>query len=111
MCTRPISAIQIMGEHMIIRIFSVQVKEGLEAEFEEKYKSISVPFMQSCEGMQEVRIGRPFESAVGRYVMVSYWVSQEHLEAALGDKWREAHIPAGMENYISSCGVEHFEEM
>ncbi|QLC24579.1 hypothetical protein HFP57_05750 [Parasphingopyxis algicola] len=96
---------------MIIRIFRACIKIGLEDEFEEKYRTVSVPFMESCQGMESVSIGRPTQWTPDDYVMVSEWTSLQALQDALGSAWHEAHIPAGMEHLIASCAVEHFERM
>lgn len=96
---------------MIIRIFKARIQPGMVEEFEEKYHTISVPFMQSCEGMREVVIGKPTTSSPDEYVMVSYWDSEAALADALGDGWSGAHIPSGMEHLIESCSVQHFARM
>ena len=96
---------------MIIRVFRVWIQPGNETEFEEKYRSISVPFMNSCEGMKAVSIGRPTEGDTDCYVMVSHWTSTNSLQASLGENWNEPHIPAGMEHLAEKCTVEHFEVM
>lgn len=96
---------------MIIRVFTVRIHPGMIEEFEEKYRTISVPFMESCAGMRTVSIGRPTPQTPDAYVMVSYWDSEDALAAALGDDWACAHIPSGMEHLIETCSVQHFEQM
>ncbi len=96
---------------MIIRVFKARIRPSLIGEFEEKYRTISVPFMKSCAGMKEVVIGKPTAVSPDEYVMVSYWESEAALQAALGDGWSGAHIPTGMEHLVESCSVQHFSQM
>ncbi len=96
---------------MIIRIFRATVAAAKVADFETKYQAISVPFMRSCDGMDQVMIGRPLSDTADEYVMVSTWQSSDQLAKALGPDWDRPHIPAGMEHLITSCSVDHYEEM
>lgn len=96
---------------MIIRVFTARINSGMTAEFEEKYRTISVPFMESCAGMKEVVIGKPTAVSPDEYVMVSYWETEDALQAALGGGWSGAHIPSGMEHLVESCSVQHFAQM
>lgn len=94
---------------MITRIFRVQVPRDLHAEFEEKFLSVSVPYVQSQKGLVSVVVGRPTQWSPDEYVMVSVWESEGDLAAFAGPNWNQAVIPAGMEKYVVECWVHHYQ--
>ena len=94
---------------MITRIFRVSVPARLHAEFEEKFLSVSVPYVQAAKGLVSVSVGRPTQWAPEEYVMISTWESVNSLCAFAGEHWNKAVIPAGMERYVTECWVHHYE--
>jgi heme-degrading monooxygenase HmoA len=94
---------------VITRIFRVRVPAGLHAEFEEKFLSVSVPYVQAAKGLVSVSVGRPTQWAPDEYVMISTWESVSSLCAFAGEHWNQAVIPAGMERYVTECWVHHYE--
>ena len=94
---------------MITRIFRVSVPARLHAEFEEKFLSVSVPYVQAAKGLVSVSVGRPTQWAPEEYVMISTWESVNSLCAFAGEHWNQAVIPAGMERYVTECWVHHYE--
>ncbi|MEM7665803.1 MAG: antibiotic biosynthesis monooxygenase [Pseudomonadota bacterium] len=94
----------------IIRIFRVVVRTELHQEFEAKFSSISKPVVDAAEGSIDCSLGRPTEWAPDEYVMVSRWEGIGSLKKFAGDRWNEAFIPPGMEPYIESCTLHHYEQ-
>ncbi len=94
---------------MITRIFRVKVPASLHSEFEAKFLSVSVPYVQAAQGIVSVSVGRPTKWAPDEYVMISVWASEKALQAFAGESWNRAVIPSGMENYVSECWVHHYE--
>ena len=94
---------------MITRIFRVTVPFELHAEFEEKFRSVSIPHVESQEGMISVFVGRPTRWAPEEYVMISTWETESSLFAFAGEDWNRAVIPPEMERYVIGCAVHHYE--
>jgi hypothetical protein len=68
---------------MITRIFRARVPQSLQAEFEKKFLSVSVPYVEAAAGLVSVSVA--------------------------SDDWNRAVIPAGMEKYVAECWVHHYE--
>jgi heme-degrading monooxygenase HmoA len=94
---------------VITRIFRVRVPARLHAEFEEKFLSVSVPYVHAAKGSVSISVGRPTQWAPDEYVMISTWESVSDLCAFAGEHWNRAMIPAGMERYVTECWVHHYE--
>lgn len=94
---------------MFIRIFRARVPADLQHEFEQRFLSVSVPFVKAAKGFQSLSVGRPTRWQPDEYVMVSVWENEEALVAFAGDRWNQAVIPHGMEKYVSECLVHHYE--
>ena len=94
---------------MIIRIFTATIPTELHEEFEAKFKEISVPLVKKYQGLVSLEIGRPSKWNPNKFVMVSRWESVKALIDFAGENWNQAHIPKGMEKYITACTVSHFE--
>lgn len=93
---------------MITRIFNVLVKPTLQNEFEEKFQTISVPFVKKHQGLVSVKIGKSLQNS-NEYIMISVWESYDVLKQFTGENWEQAVIPAEMEQFISKCWVQHYE--
>ncbi|TAI47810.1 antibiotic biosynthesis monooxygenase family protein [Flagellimonas allohymeniacidonis] len=96
---------------MILRIFTTTVPQELHAEFEQKFKEISTPLVKSFNGLIGLEIGRPTKWNPNDFVMISKWKSVADLIDFAGENWNQAHIPEGMEKYIESCSVCHYENI
>ena len=96
---------------MITRIFRVRVPLALHAEFEEKFLSVSVPFVKAELGFVSVTVGRPTQWEPEEYVMISVWRTEADVAAFAGDNWNRAVIPQGMEKYVSECWVHHYKNL
>ena len=93
---------------MIIRIFTAKVPLALHAEFEVKFKEISVPLVKNQTGLMGLEIAKPTQWNPNSYVMISKWATENDLVRFAGENWNEAHIPSGMEKYIEECSVTHY---
>ncbi|WP_222982941.1 antibiotic biosynthesis monooxygenase family protein [Flagellimonas meishanensis] len=96
---------------MIIRIFTATIPTDLHDEFEAKFKEISVPLVKKYQGLVSLEIGRPSKWNPNDFVMISKWESVKDLIVFAGEDWNQAHIPKGMEKYITACSVSHFEHI
>lgn len=96
---------------MIIRLFRVRVPQDLQEEFEQNFVSISVPYVQACSGLIDVKIGKLISSNSPEYLMISQWESIEAIALFADGDWQNAVIPDGMEKYVLECFVEHFEQL
>jgi heme oxygenase (mycobilin-producing) len=94
---------------MITRIFRAKVPTDLHKEFEEKFISISIPYVQSKQGFVSVVVGRPTQWQPDEFVMISVWDSEDDLIAFAGKDWNKAVIPKEMKKYVSVCWVHHYE--
>ena len=94
---------------MITRIFRARVPAAHQAEFEEKFLTVSVPFVRSAAGCVSLTVGRPTKWSADEYVMVSVWQSEAVLAAFAGKDWSQPVIPRGMERFIAECWVHHYE--
>jgi heme-degrading monooxygenase HmoA len=93
----------------VTRVFRVRIDPSLREEFEQKFATISVHVAQSAEGNTGVDILRPTQWEPEEYAMISQWRDTESLRQFAGESWNEAVIPAGMDKYIRSCWVHHYE--
>jgi len=96
---------------MIIRIFKASVPLELHEEFQAKFKAISVPIVKNYQGLISLEIGKPTKWNPTEFVMISRWEKEINLIDFAGEKWNKAHIPKGMEDYITACSVDHFIEI
>ena len=94
---------------MITRIFRARVPQSLQAEFEEKFLSVSVPYVEAAAGLVSVYVARPTRWIPDEYAMISSPATRSDVAASAGDDWNRAVIPAGMEKYVAECWVHHYE--
>ena len=89
--------------------FRARVPQSLQAEFEKKFLSVSVPYVEAAAGLVSVSVARPTRWIPDEYAMISIWHSEDDVAAFAGDDWNRAVIPAGMEKYVAECWVHHYE--
>jgi len=92
----------------ITRIFRVQIKPALQSEFEPLFQTISMQSVEQAKGFISAVIGKPSHWNPNEYVMISTWEDEQSLIGYVGDGWNEAHIPEGMERFVSKCEVHHY---
>ncbi len=93
---------------MITRIFKILVEPTLQNEFEEKFQTISVPFVKKHQGLISVSIGKSLQIQ-NEYIMISVWKDIEALKQFTGETWEQPIIPEGMEKFVSKYWVHHYE--
>jgi len=93
----------------ITRVFRAEIYPESRDEFEAKFASISVHVAQDADGNTAVAILRPTVWAPNEYAMISEWRDEQSLCQFAGEKWNTAVIPGGMEKFIRSCSVHHYE--
>lgn len=93
---------------MITRIFKILVEPTLQNEFEEKFQTISVPFVKKHQGLISVSIGKSLQ-VQNEYIMISVWKDFEALKQFTRETWKQPIIPEGMEKFVSKCWVHHYE--
>jgi heme-degrading monooxygenase HmoA len=94
---------------MITRIFRVRVPRQLHQEFENKFLSISVPYVTQYPGLISLTLGRPILPHSEEYMMISLWESLAALAVFAGQNCDRAIIPEGMEKYVEECWVHQYE--
>lgn len=93
----------------ITRVFRVDIDADLSAEFEEKFAAVSVHVAESADGNISVTILRPTSWAPNEYAMISVWQDEDSLQSFAGEHWNQAVIPEGMEKFVKTCSVHHYE--
>ena len=94
---------------MITRIFRVQIKPELKHQFEAKFADISVQAVTAAKGCSRVAIGKPTKWSPNEYVMITDWQDEQALINFAGTDWNRAVIPPGMEQYVESCSLHHYQ--
>ena len=94
---------------VIIRIFRVQVPREEHAEFEQKFRSVSLPLVQAQPGLVSVVIARPLPCAPDEFTMITTWQDLDSLRAFAGPDYTAAVIPHGMEQHCIQTWVHHYE--
>ncbi|MCF6322828.1 MAG: antibiotic biosynthesis monooxygenase [Gammaproteobacteria bacterium] len=90
------------------RIFRVKVHKNYVTEFEKAYKEFSIPLVKSQEGFVSLSTGKLVIENNLEYVMISNWKNLGSLQRFVGDDWKKALIPDGMEKYIEDCWLHHY---
>lgn len=96
---------------MITRIYCVKIKPNLRAEFEPLFQSVAVGSVTQFAGCTRVVVGGPTLLTPDEYAMISEWENADSLTAFAGTDWSVAHIPDGMEKFVDTCWVHHFNHM
>lgn len=94
---------------MITRIFRVRVAKQFHLEFEERFASVSLPYVRGAHGLISVAIGRPTRWEPEEYAMISVWQTESDLASFAGENWNQPVIPHGMEKYVTECWIHHYE--
>ena len=93
---------------MIIRIFQITIHPELRQDFERDFATISVKAVDEQNGFISCEIGKPTRWNEDNYVMITKWADEESLRLFAGDEWNKSVIPSGMEKYVKSCSVVHY---
>ncbi len=94
---------------MIVRVFRARVHAGKQAEFEAKVRELSIPLVKAQKGMVAFYSGRPMDSALDEFVMVTVWDSLASLQAFAGIDWNTSVIPEPERPLLAESSVHHYE--
>jgi heme oxygenase (mycobilin-producing) len=94
---------------MIIRVFRAHIRPGHHAEFERKFREVSLPLVLSQPGVVAASIGRPVSSSPDEFVFLSTWTDTDSLCSFVGNDYTAPVIPSGMEQHMITSWVHHYE--
>ena len=92
----------------ITRIYRVQIKPELRAEFEPLFKTVALSSVVNAPGCKCAQLGGPVATSPDEYAVTSEWDSEESLIRFVGSDWTQPHIPDGMERFVKKCWVHHY---
>ena len=96
---------------MITRVYRVQIKAALREEFEPLFMTVAKGSVTAALGCTRVVVGGPTPLTPNEYAMITDWDNENSLTAFAGIDWSVAHIPEGMERFVETCWVHHFEHI
>ncbi len=79
---------------MIIRLFHAKVRSGKQAEFRKTLELLSIPNIQSKQGMVAFYPGQPVGPDGDEFVLVTIWKDQAAHDNDQKGNWAKAIIPA-----------------
>lgn len=94
---------------MIIRVFRARVREGSEADFQEKVNLLSIPLVKGQKGMIEYYAGRSMGSPSNEFLMVTVWEDLASLKAFAGADWNRVVVPEEELPLLEGTSVDHYE--
>ena len=94
---------------MITRIYRVKIHPETRADFEPLFRTVARQSVENCTGCMRVVVGMPAAQTPDEYAMITEWSDSEALSAFAGSDWSVAHIPEGMEPFVDTCWVHHFQ--
>lgn len=93
---------------MITRIYRVQIKPELRAEFEPLFETVARASVAGKDGCMNVIVYGPTAQSPDEYAMMTVWHDAASLTAFIGANWSEVHIPEGMGRFVVNCWVHHY---
>jgi len=78
---------------MIIRIFHAKVRPGKQSEFKQTLELLSLPTIQSRNGMIAFYPGQPLGPGSNEFILVTVWKDQAVLDYHSQADWARAIIP------------------
>lgn len=96
---------------MITRIYRVQIKPELRAEFEPLFRTVALASVKNAPGCKDAQLGWPVAASPDEYAVTSQWDKEESLIAFVGEDWTRPHIPDDMERFVEKCWVHHFSSL
>ena len=94
---------------MIIRVFTVKVRPGCEAEWQDKVKQFSIPWIASQPGVLSYYPGKPLDGESRVFSMTSVWENLEAIQKAVGDDWQQVVLLEDEASLVEDRSVEHYE--
>ncbi|WP_136443529.1 antibiotic biosynthesis monooxygenase family protein [Pacificoceanicola onchidii] len=93
---------------MFTRVYRVQIKPALRAEFEPLFRTVARASVETAPGCVQVILGEATPQAPDEYAMISVWESRAALADFAGPDWSVPHIPDGMERFVETCWLHHY---
>jgi heme-degrading monooxygenase HmoA len=93
---------------VIIRVSRSRIRDGSEEQVMAIVRA-AVSRADQPDGLEYAQMGRRLEDRSEMLVAVSVWRDLEALTAALGPDWHQVTTLPGLEEYIESSAVEHYE--
>jgi len=94
---------------MIVRIFRATARPGMAGDLESKIRELSVPMLDSAEGLEWYVVGRPL-GETREFAVVTVWRDLEALRAFAGPDWREeAVVPQDELPLLEGTVLHHYE--
>lgn len=78
---------------MVIRLFHARVRPGKQAEFRKTLELLSIPNIQSKQGMIAFYPGQPVGPNGEEFVLVTIWKDQAAEQNDLRDSWVKTIVP------------------
>ena len=97
------------GKQLIMRLFHVRTKKGRATELIEKIATTSADVVQHEPGNKGYYFGAGVEADEDIVVFASFWVDMDAIKARFGEAWKVSHLPAGYEDLIETCWVQHID--
>jgi quinol monooxygenase YgiN len=79
---------------MIIRLFHAKVKPGRQSDFKKTLEMLSIPNIQSGNGMIAFYPGQPLGAHSNEFVLVTVWTEAAEEKYKTQTDWAKAIIPA-----------------
>lgn len=92
----------------LVRVFRATVKPGMADEFRAFFTDIALPILHDCQGMLDVTIGWPIESAPNEFLMITTWDGPGSLKLFAGEDWEEAVIDPREAHLLDQVQVHHY---
>jgi heme oxygenase (mycobilin-producing) len=94
---------------MIVRVFRAHIRQGHHAEFERKFREVSLPLVLAQPGIVSASIGRPVPSSPDEFVLISTWADTDSLRSFAGEDCTAPVIPSVMEQHMIASWVHNYE--
>lgn len=90
-----------------MRLFKAKAKEGRAAELLEKFATTSVDVVQNEPGNEGYLFGQGAGLDDDTVIFASFWRDLDAVKQRFGRDWQRSFLPAGYEDLIDECSVEH----
>ena len=93
---------------MIIRVSRSRIRDGSEEQVMAIVRA-AVSRGAQPDGLEYAQMGRRLEGRSEMLIGISVWRDLEALTSALGPEWHQPTILPGLDEYVESSAVEHYE--
>lgn len=98
---------------MLIRVFNVTVRAGMEDAWEKLKLDSSIPWFHNQKGVVEIFAGKPVAPGSREFAMVSFWDDLSSLREAVTDTvgkgWTEPMLLENEWPYVEKVRVDHYQ--